>query len=253
METEKPSRTKAKSSKSKNKKKEKEGTKCAFFSELARKWARLNRERDEDEDNFIVRTIIDNVMSALPVKYYRTAKKESLKQIEMQKIAPELLPNDTVEVPKSLIEISNPELIPLKEPSPVPSPRGFVIPRMPLISSEVFKTPVPKKKKKMTLDASMNTESEESTADELVKHVHTLRKISLIAEEFNKKTARNLKEIVDSVQEDLIKKIQEMRTQEGKSATLPRIKVAKAESFFDSGAVKRFAIREACKYKRRSG
>lgn len=64
------------------------------------------------------------------------------------------------------------------------------IPKMPLVSSEVLKIAVAKKKKIAMQDQGVNTGTELDVAAEISKHVSTLRKISLIAEEFNQKTGR---------------------------------------------------------------
>ncbi|KAL4706397.1 hypothetical protein ACJJTC_004167 [Scirpophaga incertulas] len=84
---------------------------------------------------------------------------------------------------------------------------------MPVISSTVLKLAAERRRKVPTVDVAVNTSRERDLANEIARHVSTLKKISLIAEEFNQKTAKNLKEIVDSVREDLIKKLDEVQAE----------------------------------------
>lgn len=67
---------------------------------------------------------------------------------------------------------------------------GFKMPKMPLVSSEVIKVAIEKRKKSLMQDVAINTNEEQDMASELTKHVSTLKKISLIAEEFNQKTGK---------------------------------------------------------------
>lgn len=105
----------------------------------------------------------------------------------LQSYAPELLPNDTITVTQAVVSDSN--IVPaLVEEASRPRP-GFKIPKMPLVSSDVFKT-ADKKGNVVTEDIAVNTGGEHDVASEIAKHVGTLRKISLIAEEFNQKTGK---------------------------------------------------------------
>ncbi|CAH2107618.1 unnamed protein product [Euphydryas editha] len=197
------------------KKKKSDGPTCSMFlAELTRKLAHKKKQDEECPKN-IVQTIIESLTNALPVKFSKRppSKKESPMKIEtLQTYAPELLPNDTIEVTQIVTSDSNviPELV---EETPRLRP-GFKIPKMPLVSSDVFKTGADKKFNVITEDVAVNTGGEHDVASEIAKHVGTLRKISLIAEEFNQKTAKNLKEIVDSVQEDLLKKLEEINAEQ---------------------------------------
>ncbi|XP_050342710.1 uncharacterized protein LOC126768565 isoform X2 [Nymphalis io] len=193
-----------------------------FLAELRRKIAHKGKEEEEESPRNIIQTIIESITNALPVKFSKKppSKKDSPMKIEtLQTYAPELLPNDTIEVPHAIVSSSN---IPLLNEDTPPQPqrrKGFKIPKMPLVSSDVFKTAVDKKQNIVTEDAAVNTGGEHDVASEIAKHVGTLRKISLIAEEFNQKTAKNLKEIVDSVQEDLLKKLEEIQQAEQRASS----------------------------------
>ncbi|XP_053603033.1 uncharacterized protein LOC128670997 [Plodia interpunctella] len=216
---EKPARYKAKNKKQAPKpktpkKRKNDGPTCSMFlSELSRKLA--HRKKQEEECNNIVQTIIDSITNALPIKFSRRSsleKKESPVKIEvLQTFAPELLPN-------TLLDIPAPEIVKVEEEftedTEVPPKEPFKMPKMPLVSSEDIKLAIEKRRRNIqTEDVAINTGTDHDVAAELTKHVGTLRKISLIAEEFNQKTARNLKEIVDSVQEDLIKKLEEINAE----------------------------------------
>lgn len=65
---------------------------------------------------------------------------------------------------------------------------SYKVPKMPVIDSEVLKVAAKRSKKTVKEDAAVNTGNSNDVAMELAKHVDTLKKISLIAEEFNKKT-----------------------------------------------------------------
>ncbi|XP_026486000.2 uncharacterized protein LOC113393370 [Vanessa tameamea] len=206
------------------KKRKSDGPTCSMFlAELRRKLAHKGKEEEEEQSpRNIIQTIIESITNALPVKFSKKppSKKDSPMKIEtLQTYAPELLPNDTIEVPHPVISNSN---IPVfnEDTQPLPQRRqGFKIPKMPLTSSDVFKTAVDKKQNVVTEDVAVNTGGEHDVASEIAKHVGTLRKISLIAEEFNQKTAKNLKEIVDSVQEDLLKKLEEIQAEQKASSS----------------------------------
>lgn len=108
----------------------------------------------------------------------------------LQTMAPELIPNETFKVAptsSSLIEDIQMEEIDL-----LPKVASFKMPKMPLVSSEVMKMANVEKKKKIPMqDQAVNTGTEHDVASEIAKHVGTLRKISLIAEEFNQKTGKS--------------------------------------------------------------
>ncbi|CAH0727939.1 unnamed protein product, partial [Brenthis ino] len=221
---EKPTNYKSKNKKSTtnpkaSKKRKSDGPTCSMFlAELSRKLAHKKRQEEQSPKN-IVQTIINTINNALPVKFLKKipSRKDSPMKIEtLQIYAPELLPNDTIEVPRPII-INNPSLSTLNIQAP-PHRSGFKIPRMPLVSSEVFKKP-DKKVKSVTEDVAVNTACDHDVASEISKHVVTLKKISLIAQEFNQKTAKNLKEIVDSVQKDLIKKLEEIQAEQRASSS----------------------------------
>ncbi|CAG9560119.1 unnamed protein product [Danaus chrysippus] len=194
------------------KKRKSDGPTCSMFlAELTRRLA--HKKKAEEESKTIIQTIVDSITNALPVVFTRKTppRKESPTKIEtLQSYAPELLPNDIIDIPRPVISSSN---LPLTNETQVLA-SGFKIPKMPFVSSEVFKPQASKKAKPVTEDMAVNTGGETDVASEIAKHVGTLRKISLIAEEFNQKTAKNLKEIVDSVQEDLMKKLEEIQAEQ---------------------------------------
>ncbi|XP_047516081.1 uncharacterized protein LOC125056825 [Pieris napi] len=214
---EKPTRPKSKNktsaAKPKSAKKRKsDGPTCSMFlADLTRKLMLKKKEEAEAPTN-IVQTIIESLTNALPVKLSRKTppRKDSPMKIEaLQEYAPELLSNDTLDIPRPVIIIAD-------EPSSdtLGLKNNLKIPKMPLTSSDVFKAPE-RKIRIPTEDVAVNTGSDKDVAGEIAKYVSTLKRISLIAEEFNQKTAKNLKEIVDSVQEDLIKKLEEIKTEQG--------------------------------------
>lgn len=66
--------------------------------------------------------------------------------------------------------------------------------KMPVVNSEIIKAAADKearRRRAMMLDATTSTVADQDVASELAKHVTTLKKISLIAEEFNQKTGEN--------------------------------------------------------------
>lgn len=111
----------------------------------------------------------------------------------LQTLAPELLPNDTLAIPnlEPIEPYTQKEPLFQQEVDATFDRTGFKMPKMPLVSSEVIKVAIEKRRRSLMQDASMNTGEERDMASELVKHVSTLRKISLIAEEFNQKTGKN--------------------------------------------------------------
>ncbi|XP_050676120.1 uncharacterized protein LOC126972675 isoform X7 [Leptidea sinapis] len=218
---EKPARIKSKKGLSQKsaKKRKCDGPTCTMFlSELSRKLA-LKKKQEESPIN-IIHTIIESLTNALPISVSKKSpeKKESpLKMETLQIYAPELLPNDTLDIAPPLIITTNE---PVEDQGETSYAGGFKIPKMPLANSDVFK-PTTNKIKMPMEDVAVNTSCDRDVATELTKYVGTLRRISLIAEEFNQKTAKNLKEIVDSVQEDLLKKLEEIKAEQeqGESST----------------------------------
>ncbi|CAH2269108.1 jg17325 [Pararge aegeria aegeria] len=202
-----------------SKKRKSDGPTCSMFlAEISRKLAFKKRQEDELPKN-IVQTIIESITNALPVKFSNKSplKRESPMKIEtLQTYAPELLKNDTLSVPHpfKISESNSPQAIepPILSSEATIKLKGFKMPKMPLLSSDVFKHS--ERLKAVTEDVAVNTGGEHDVASEIAKHVGTLRKISLIAEEFNQKTAKNLKEIVDSVQEDLLRKLEEAQAEQ---------------------------------------
>ncbi|XP_063621036.1 uncharacterized protein LOC134793392 isoform X1 [Cydia splendana] len=173
-----------------------------FLDELSRKLAQKKKDEQETPIN-IVGSILNSLTNALPVEVFNGSpvRYQSPVKIEtLQSIAPELQLKDVVELVSK--ETENTEAPrELKE-----FKKKFKMPKMPVVTSDVFKHKiyVP------TEDVAVNTSSSHDMASSLAKYVDTLKKISLIAEEFNQKTAKNLKEIVDSVQEDLQVKLEEL-------------------------------------------
>ncbi|CAG4936753.1 unnamed protein product [Colias eurytheme] len=229
---EKPIRIKSKNktaaSKQKAAKKRKsDGPTCSMFiAELTKKFM-LKKKQEAEAPINIVQTIIESLTNALPVRLSKRSppRKDSPLKIEtLQSYAPELLPNDTLSVPQPLT-------IAADEPPEIENPilkSGFKMPKMPVSSSDVFK-PTERRIKMPMEDVAVNTGGDHDVAGEIAKYVGTLRKISLIAEEFNQKTAKNLKEIVDSVQEDLIKKLEEIKAEEGNKLNTPMNVMIEAE------------------------
>ncbi|XP_022815859.1 uncharacterized protein LOC111349118 isoform X1 [Spodoptera litura] len=221
---EKPARYKAKSKKpaakpKTAKKRKSDGPTCSMFlAELTRKLASKKKQEEESPKN-IVQTIIDSITNALPVKLSKKSppKCPSPMKIEtLQTFAPELIPNDTLNFPAPTTTASNIEDASMDDIEVLSPPKtgSFKMPKMPLVNSDLLKQSAEKKRTAQTQDQAVNTGTDHDVASEIAKHVGTLRKISLIAEEFNQKTAKNLKEIVDSVQEDLIKKLEEIQAQQ---------------------------------------
>lgn len=140
-----------------------------------------------DNKTYFTETIVESITNALPVVFTKKTppRKESPTKIEtLQSYAPELIPNDTIDIPRPVLSSSN---LPLLNETQILA-SGFKIPKMPFVSSEVFKPQASKKAKPVTEDMAVNTGGETDVASEIAKHVGTLRKISLIAEEFNQKT-----------------------------------------------------------------
>lgn len=134
---------------------------------------------------FFTESIVDSISNALPVVLTRKSpdKKESPLRIEtLQTLAPELLPNNMVVVaPIEDVPTINHGFSPKS---------GIHIPKMPLVNSDVLKLPERKHEPVIMEDVAVNTGGEHDVATEIAKHVNTLRKISLIAEEFNQKTGK---------------------------------------------------------------
>lgn len=116
----------------------------------------------------------------------------AVKMETLQAIAPELMTRDVIDIPPVPVEDIEMETTVTVESvlSATTSAKGaFRMPRMPLVSSEVFKSAVQAKREQIqTEDIATSTGDEHDMANELAKHVNTLKKISLIAEEFNQKT-----------------------------------------------------------------
>ncbi|KOB73851.1 Uncharacterized protein OBRU01_09969 [Operophtera brumata] len=224
----KPARYKSKNKKpaakpkTTKKKKQSDGPTCSMFLvEMSRKLAAKRKQEEESSEN-IVQTIINSLTNALPVIFSKKPSEINESHIKMetlQKLAPELMPNDKLAIPNShAIEPDNAEELIMQEVATTSDKMSFKMPKMPVVNSEVLKVAVEKRKKHFMHDVSINTNEERDMASELAKHVNTLKKISLIAEEFNKKTAKNLKEIVDSVQEELLKKLEEINAEQKTAA-----------------------------------
>lgn len=194
--------------KSSKKKKSDCGQTCStFLSELTRRFS-LKKKQEEDSPRNVVQAIIESLTNALPIKFSsnKTSKSPSLTVNNSKVTTNEQMATIPNKVEKMEI---------VAEPPIEPSETKF--PRMPLINSDVLK---PAKRPNIPkAETATNTGNEHDIATEITKHVNTLRKISLIADEFNQKTARNLKEIVNSVQEDLIRKLEEIRTEQQASAS----------------------------------
>ncbi|XP_014363007.2 uncharacterized protein LOC106714467 [Papilio machaon] len=203
------------------KKRKSDGPTCSMFlAELSRKLA-LKKKQEEESPKNIVQTIIESITNALPIKFFkkRTEVKEPPLALEnLQIYAPELLPNDKIDIVKVGDENVTKDEVEIKQINLEQNTRKtpFKVPKMPVVNSEVLKIAAERSKKRE--DASVNTGVSNDVAVELAKHVNTLKKISLIAEEFNKKTAKNLKEIVDSVQEELIKKLELVQAEQALEA-----------------------------------
>ncbi|XP_063531947.1 uncharacterized protein LOC134742682 [Cydia strobilella] len=213
------------------KKRTTEGQSCSMFLvELSRKLAQKKKEEQEAPIN-IVGTILNSLTNALPVVVCNGSpvRNQSPVKIEtLQSIAPELQLNDVLEivskepehteVPRESREVKNPK-------------RKFRMPKMPVITSDVFKQKI----HVPTEDVAVNTSSNHDMASSLAKYVGTLKKISLIAEEFNQKTAKNLKEIVDSVQEDLQVKLEELVYEQKVAKKVDRTMEVVQEEFEQAG------------------
>lgn len=106
----------------------------------------------------------------------------------LQEFAPELLPVDTVFIPPPTIEIDNTKNVPMSDVHVI-NKKPFRMPKMPVVTSEVLKQAI-QRRVVTTEDAAVNTGGEVDVASEIARHVGTLKKISLIAEEFNKKTGK---------------------------------------------------------------
>ncbi|KAJ2947081.1 hypothetical protein O0L34_g16427 [Tuta absoluta] len=220
-------KTKTSKKKDKDKKICEGGTCKVFLADLTRK---LQMKRKHEEDEAISRDIVQNIIDAIEsVTITVTSKKPVTEKPEitpvnieqLQTLAPELCPRDAIDIPN----IPETDKITPKQEFIVNDASEFVfreanlksefkIPKMPVVTSDVMK---PKQKPTGSMhEMAVNTGDDHDVASEISKYVQTLKKISLIAEEFNQKTAKNLKEIVNSVQEDLIKKLEELQTEQRK-------------------------------------
>lgn len=224
---EKPARFKSKSKKpaakpkATKKKNKSDGPSCSMFlAELTRKLASKKKEIEEEktQSTNIIQTIIDSITCALPIKVSKKNSPQKLpspmKMETLQSFAPELTCMDTLSFVPIINDLENDD-VSMQETEILPEkPVGFKMPKMPVVSSEILKVALARNRKMLMRDQGVNTGKELFVAAEISRHVGTLRKISMIAEEFNKKTAKNLKEIVDSVQEDLIKKLAEVEEEQ---------------------------------------
>lgn len=107
----------------------------------------------------------------------------------LHSLAPELIPSDTVEIK---LESDDTSLTAVQKKHRIKIMTK--IPNMP-IPMDVFKqlsNPILTKIPVKTEDAAVNTGGDFDVAEEIFRHVGTLKKISLIAEEFNQKTGMYL-------------------------------------------------------------
>lgn len=115
----------------------------------------------------------------------------------LQTFAPELLPNDILNITiiNPNLEVGNDEENTLANENEsqleVTKCNSYRMPKMPVVNSEVLKVALEKKKIDM-IDKEVNTGPDQDVASEISKYVNTLKKISLIAEEFNQKTGNGL-------------------------------------------------------------
>lgn len=138
-------------------------------------------------------TIIDSITNALPIRFFKKrieVQEPPLALENLQTYAPELLPNDKIEILHVGNEIDKKDDVEVKQLNLEQSLRKppFKVPKMPVVNSEVLKIAAERSRRPVREDASVNTGVSNDVAVELAKHVNTLKKISLIAEEFNKKT-----------------------------------------------------------------
>lgn len=148
----------------------------------------------------ITESIIESITNALPIKFSRKSppKTASPMKIEtLQTFAPELLPNDILNITiiNPNLEVGNDEENTLANENEsqleVTKCNSYRMPKMPVVNSEVLKVALEKKKIDM-IDKEVNTGPDQDVASEISKYVNTLKKISLIAEEFNQKTGNGL-------------------------------------------------------------
>ncbi|CAG5058660.1 unnamed protein product [Parnassius apollo] len=175
------------------KKRKSDGPTCSMFlAELTRKLASKKKQQEESSKS-IVQTIIDSITNALPIKFLK--RKAEIKELPVESESPQnnalpLLLSDTVEETKLEIKSNydndgDYQMLNLEDTIRKTS---FKVPKMPVINSEDFKIAAKRSKRAVKEDAAVNTGNGNDVAIELAKHVNTLKKISLIAEEFNKKT-----------------------------------------------------------------
>lgn len=127
-------------------------------------------------------TIIESLTSVLITFNKKTPEqKDSPTKMEtLHSLAPELIPSDTVEIKLKSDNASLTE----------EEVKGLNILRMP-VPMDAFKqrlSPIHTRVVVETEDVAVNTGGDFDVAEKIFKHVGTLRKISLIAEEFNQKT-----------------------------------------------------------------
>lgn len=135
--------------------------------------------------------VVDSIIESLTNVLITFSKKSPehrespMKMETLHSLAPELIPSDTVEIK---LKAENASLTQEDEKG-----RIIMVPnidKMP-VSLDAFKplsSPIRTRSLVVTEDVAVNTGGDFDVAEEIFKHVGTLRKISLIAEEFNQKT-----------------------------------------------------------------
>ncbi|XP_041976556.1 uncharacterized protein LOC121731259 [Aricia agestis] len=223
-----------------------EGSACStFFADLTKKF-KMKKKAKEDTNNDANSTK-ENIAKTLPVEVPKT--------LEANTSVQENPTENNVQRDTNFSHVPDDDRLILKDDNIIPEPPGEVITKIddskPKNLTPIFENPEIVKNNGMQTDIhvkNIQTSSilvnngpiehvtakmepntvgmkEQDIAGELTKHVATLRKISLIADEFNKKTAKNLKEIVASVSEDLVKKLEEVKAEQAQSPR-PEKKVA---------------------------
>lgn len=110
-------------------------------------------------------------------------KGSPMKMETLHSLAPELISNDTVEIK---LKSDNAILSALEENRKIMTKLQRM--PVPMDAFEPLPRPIHPKIFVETEDAAVNTGGDFDVAEEIFKHVGTLKKISLIAEEFNQKT-----------------------------------------------------------------
>lgn len=146
-------------------------------------------------NNFVFKTFVlcisETIIQSLTNVSITFSKKspeqqESPMQIEtLHSLAPELISSDTVEIK---LKSDNPSLSTLEEKSKLKKLSKIPMMPLPMDAFKPLPSPIHVKILVETEDAAVNTGGDFDVAEEIFKHVGTLKKISLIAEEFNQKT-----------------------------------------------------------------